>query len=113
MENIIGGLLVVGLIAFAIWRQRNDRERHGEVSPKDRKNTYIAVVIWFALLLLAFKFYVPVYITIIAIFYVYSQAFSMGTGKRGLYRQIRDGGFIACVASIPICLIWWFQHGQT
>lgn len=113
MESIIGGLIIVGFIALIIWRQRLDRKKHGGITKEDRKRTYVSVLIWFSALILAFKLYLPVYVVILVLFFVYSQIFGMGTGRRGVYRQIRDGGFIACVASIPFCLILWAQNGQT
>ena len=111
MESIIGGLLVIGVIAFAIWRQKADQKKHGEITKKDRQRTYISILIWFSILITAFKLYPPSYLVILAVFLIYSQIFGMGLGRRGAFRQIRDGGFIACVASAPVCLILWLQNG--
>ncbi len=107
MESIIGGLFFIGVIAYAVWRQRKDRDKNGEITREDRKRTYISVLVWLCFLVGAFTFYAPVYIGLIVSFIVYSQIFGMGVGKRGYFRQIRDGGFIACIASMPICLILW------
>ncbi len=113
MEIIIGGLVILGFIAYAVWRQRKDCDKHGEITGEDRKRTYISVLVWLFTLMVAFTIYVPAYIGVLVVFIIYSQIFGMGVGKRGYFRQIRDGGFIACIASMPICLILWNQSGQT
>ena len=107
MEAILGGLFLVLLFVFAIWRNRVDAAKHGPLTRSDRNRTYLFAMLWFVVLLIAFYLYVPIYIGVIVVFYIYSQVFGVGEGKRGLYRQIRDSGFVASVASIPVCLLIW------
>ena len=107
MESILGVLLFILLAAFAIWRSRVDQSKNGPISKEVRLRTYSLTLVWLAVLIIAFYIYMPAYIGIIVLFLLYSQIFGVGGGKHGLFRQLRDSGFIASVASIPICLLLW------
>lgn len=111
MEIILGFLLFFALAAFAVWRNRIDIAKKGPISKSVRSRTYIFTLVWATLLLAAFYIYKPVYIGVLVVFLLYSQTFGVGGGKHGLFRQLRDSGFIACVVTIPICLIIW-NHGN-
>ena len=107
MESILGVLLFILLAAFAIWRSRVDQSKNGPISKEVRLRTYSLTLVWLAVLIISFYIYMPAYIGIIVLFLLYSQIFGVGGGKHGLFRQLRDSGFIASVASIPICLLLW------
>gem|GEM_PF-2573068 len=107
MELILGALLFILLAAFAIWRSRVDQSKNGPISKEVRLRTYALTLVWLAVLIITFYIYMPGYIGIIVLFLLYSQIFGVGAGKHGFFRQLRDSGFIASVASIPICLLLW------
>lgn len=107
MESILGLLLFILMAAFAAWRNRVDISKNGAVSKVVRLRTYALTLVWLAVLVVAFYVYTLVYIGVLALFLLYSQAFGVGIGKHGLYRQLRDSGFVASLASIPICLLLW------
>jgi len=86
--------------------------KNGPISKEIRLRSYALTFVWFALLIIAFHIYTPGYIGVIVLFLVYSQIFGVGTGKHGLFRQLRDSGFLASIASIPICLLLW-NYGNT
>lgn len=103
------GIICLLMLSLTIFGNKRDQREHGKITKVDRRNSYISVVVWFVGLLVIYKIYSPVYIAFVVGFLVYSQIFEMGRGKRGLFRQIRDGGFVACIATIPICLIWYSE----
>lgn len=107
MESILGLLLFVLMAAFAVWRNRVDISKNGSASKVVRLRTYALTLVWLALLVLAFYMYKLVYVGVLVLFLLYSQVFGVGVGKHGLFRQLRDSGFVASLASIPICLLLW------
>ena len=107
METLLGATFFILLIAFAVWRNRVDISKNGSISRQTRVRTYGYSLVWLAVLLVTFFVYMPVYIGVIVLFFLYSQTFGVGGGKHRVFRQLRDSGFIASVASIPICLIIW------
>ena len=107
METLLAVILFVLLIAFSVWRNRVDISKNGPVPRQIRYRTYVFTLIWLVALLAMFYIYMPVYLGFIALFFLYSQTFGVGGGKHGIFRQLRDSGFIASVASIPICLLIW------
>lgn len=107
METTLGLILFISLVAFAVWRNRVDISKNGPISKQVRGRTYAFSFAWLAVLITAFYIYMPIYLGVIVLFFLYAQTFGVGGGKHGLFRQLRDSGFIASVASIPICLLIW------
>ncbi len=107
MESILGILLFILLVVFAVWRNRVDISKNGPVAKEVRLRTYALTLLWLSVLIVAFYIYTPAYIGVIVLFLLYSQVVGVGTGTHGLCRQLHDSGFIASVASMPICLILW------
>lgn len=107
MKSILGVLLFILLAAFAIWRSRVEQSKNGAIPKEVRLRTYAFTLVWLAVLIVAFYTYTPAYIGVIVLFLLYSQTFGVGEGKHGLFRQLRDSGFVSSVVSIPICLLLW------
>ena len=107
MEAILGTLLFILLVEFAVWRNRVDISKNGPIAKEVRLRTYALTLGWLAVLIVVFYIYTPAYIGAIVLFLLYSQVFGVGIGKHGLFRQLRDSGFIPSIASIPICLVLW------
>ena len=107
METILGTIGLILILAFVVWRNRVDIKKNGAITREIRIRSYSFTAGWFSLLVILFLFYKPAYIGVLIVFFVYSQIFGVGSGKHGLFRQLRDSGFIACVASLPVCLVLW------
>ena len=53
--------------------------------------------------------YFPEYLFVAGPFLVYVFLVGAGTGKRGTYRQIRDGGIVASIIVFPIAVYLYAQ----
>ena len=59
-----------------------------------------------ALLLIAVAYFsMPAYILLSVVLYIVFQLMGFGADKSGWYKQVRDGGFIGWLISIPFCLV--------
>ena len=106
MDTVLAPVFIILLIAFAVWQHKNDLKRYGRPTKEDRVKTYISSIIWFIGLLVIFHFSGWAYMIIAACIFLITQITGAGSGKRGWFRQIRDGGVVGLVATAPICLIW-------
>ena len=113
MEALFGILILLFLIALGIWGHKRDIANHGPITRRDRRNTLLSLLVSLALSVLLFQLSVSGFLVVSLILYLLFQFASFGEGKRGLFRQIRDGAMIGWLASLPICLVIWQLSGNT
>jgi hypothetical protein len=62
------------------------------------------LIIAFVLIVVAY-FSIPAYVLSSVVLYVLFQIMGLGRRQSGWVRQIRDGGFIGWLISLPVCLV--------
>lgn len=105
MEALFGILIFLFLIALGIWSHKRDIAKYGPITKRDRRNTLLSLCVSFAVSILLFHLSSFSFLLISLMLYMFFQFASFGEGKRGLYRQIRDGTMIGWLASLPACLV--------
>jgi len=113
MDFLLGVVALITLIAFSVWRHRTDIRKYGAPSAQDRKRTYLVTIAAFSILIATFFISPAIYVVVVLVLWLTSQILGGGHGKHGTWRQLRDGSFVGCVASVPICFMLWISHGQT
>ena len=109
--NVLSGLASLVVFAFFVWwLQNNDRMVHGAPTTRDRIRTILCAACGL-LMSLGFAYWGALQYGMVTIsLAVLYQALGVGIGKRGNYRQIRDGIFLGWVAGLPITISWLSDH---
>lgn len=107
MESFFGILFFIFLIGLGIWSHKRDIAKYGPITKRDRRNTLLSLFSAFVFCVVLFKLSVSSFLIASLMLYVLFHFASFGEGKRGLFRQIRDGVFVGWVASLPVCIVIW------
>ena len=105
MESVYGFIILGVLILFAYWRQKRDEEDYGVATSKDRWLTFGWSLVWLTVLIALFSVSPGAYAAVGFGLYIGAKLFGVGEGLRGRWRQIRDGGFLGLIFSLPVCLL--------
>jgi cytochrome b561 len=113
MEVSFGILVLLFLIALGIWSHKKDIAKYGPITKRDRLNTLLSLFVSLALGVFLFVLSVYGFLILSLVLYLLFHFASFGEGKRGLYRQIRDGTMLGWLMSLPICLVIWQLSDKT
>jgi hypothetical protein len=99
------GVIVIALALIVV--PVMDAKRHGTPTGQDRSRALAVGAAGAILLTLLFYGYPEAYAVIVAVVigFVFLGVWGVGTGKRGLWRQYRDGTFLAVLLSMPLCFL--------
>ena len=109
MDHIYLILLIVLIVIVVIWSKRRDEEKNGKLTSTDRKYTFLYGLLILVLQLALAYLYFPAYLFVAGPFIAYVFLVGAGTGKRGTYRQARDGGIVASIIVLPIAVYLYMQ----
>jgi hypothetical protein len=106
-DATFGLLILLLILAFACWQTRVDEKNHGKPKTADYLWALMFGCLWFTVFMAVFSLSPIAYAVVIFAVYCFFQVVSPGDGKRGLWRQIKDGCFLAGIISVPICFVLW------
>jgi uncharacterized iron-regulated membrane protein len=111
MNPILITFALIAALSFVFWYNRKKECQVGKPTKSDKQKAFLVFCLSLLSLLAAFYFSVAAYIVIVVLSAVVYQVIGIGSTEHGLYRQIRDGYFVAFVISLPIC--WYIYEKQT
>ncbi|MFT7674230.1 MAG: hypothetical protein ACI845_002647 [Gammaproteobacteria bacterium] len=106
-DVISGFALLIMILAFACWLTRVDEKKYGKPKVMDYLLVLTFGSLWLSVFIAVFTLSPVVYTVTMFVIFALTQIISVGEGKRGLWRQIKDGCFLAWIASIPVCFMVW------